>query len=436
MEFIAGYRGVNKQGLEYEVLDGRIAKKTRIRFDIDGEEVVTTRHYLRNGLPMHPTYGKMKSGDTFYDRKGDVFELVEKVSGSSWKIKWLKDGVETVRETQSIKSGSVSHPVDGKVEDGQIWDSKHGGITVLKYHNAMEVDIEFEDGVRSKTTAQALRSNNVGHPMSGLHIGQQFVTNSGWIGTIIKYNSCYDVEVKWQDGSVQSHLAGDIKSGAIKPLYQPSVCGVGYYGNGRFSNGLKLKGETPPPEVYNYWVRMIGRCFNPEEIIKNSGKWYAFVEIHRDWFCFQNFAEWALKQPNWNLGFDLDKDLIGTGFEYSEYNCTFLPSDINVFLAENWSKSNHDLPIGVQYIKPATAGAKVGYVARCHTDKGREYLGYYDDPMQGYYAYKQAKESYAKVLAERFKDVLSKDAYLKLKDFKITKIYPDTPPVCSKAKTN
>lgn len=73
----------------------------------------------------------------------------------------------------------------------------------------------------------------------------------------------------------------------------------------------------------------------------------------------------------------------------------------------------------------------MGYVARCHSDKGREYLGYYDDPMQGYYAYKQAKEAYAKVLAEKFKNVLRKDAYLKLKDFKLTRVYPDPPPMCS-----
>lgn len=430
MKFITGYKGVNKQGLEYVVLDGRIAKKTKIRFIIDGEELVTTRHYLRNGLPMHPTHGKIKNGDTFCDRNGDPFELVEKVSGSSWKIRWVKDGAETVRETQAIKAGSVTHPLDGKVEDGQIWDSKHGRIIVLKYHNALEIDIQFEDGVRSKTTAQALRNNSVGHPMSGLHIGQKVKTNSGWNGTIVNYNSCYDIEVLWQDGSIQSCEASDIKSGSIKPLYQPSVAGVGYYGEGRFSNGLKSNGETPPAEIYNYWVRMINRCYNPEEIIKNTGRRYIFVNVCKEWFCFQNFAEWAISQPNWNLGHDLDKDLLGNGTEYSPSNCTFLPQDVNVFLAENWSKDIHNLPIGVQYIKPATAGAKEGYVARCHTDKGREYLGYFNDPMTAYFAYKNKKEEYAKVLAEKFKNVITEKAFNKLKEFKLNTVYSVKPHIC------
>ena len=38
--FIKGYRGVNKQGLRYEVVDDRLAKKTKVRFDLDGAEVV------------------------------------------------------------------------------------------------------------------------------------------------------------------------------------------------------------------------------------------------------------------------------------------------------------------------------------------------------------------------------------------------------------
>ena len=76
--FIKGYRGVNKQGLGYEVVDDRLAKKTKIRFDLDGAEVVTTRAYLRIGLPAHPTYGKPQIGDLYKDNKGNTIELVAK----------------------------------------------------------------------------------------------------------------------------------------------------------------------------------------------------------------------------------------------------------------------------------------------------------------------------------------------------------------------
>jgi hypothetical protein len=127
------------------------------------------------------------------------------------------------------------------------------------------------------------------------------------------------------------------------------------------------------------------------------------------------------------MKYELDKDLIGSGWEYSVDSCTFLPADINIFLAETKNRPKHNLPIGVQYLKPGSKNAKVGYVARCCTEKGREYLGYFDDPMEAYGVYKKVKESYGRRLAERFKSTLSSEAYEVLSNYELTTIYaPDT----------
>lgn len=425
--FTIGYRGVNKQGLAYEVVDDRLAKKTKIKFDLDGAVVETTRHYLRNGLPAHPTFGKAKAGDKYRDRKGNEIVLVSNEGLGYWKIRWTKDGAEAVRELSSIKAGSTKHPIDGKIEVGQIWPTTSGQeIEVLEYKSATEVIVRFKDGAVVTTSAHSIRTSNVGHPTSGLFVGQTVKTNSGWLGTVEDYKSCHEVAVKWQDGSTSWHTAGDVKGGTIKPLFQPSVAGVGYYGEGRFTNGLKKIGETPPEEIYAYWQRMLTRCYNPEEIVKNRGRWYVYVEIHKDWFNFQNFAEWAIKQPNWNCKYELDKDLLGTGYEYSPESCTFLPEDVNVFLAETAHKPVHDLPIGVQYIKPATKGAKIGYVARCHIESGRKYLGYFDDPMEAHSVYKNEKEAFARRLAEKYKHTLTNQAYAALSSYKLRYTYaPD-----------
>lgn len=431
MSFTTGYKGINKEGLEYEVVDGNLSKKTRIRFLIDGLELTTTRTYLSKGLPLHPSYNRIVPGKIYKDRKGNEFEIIEKVSEASWKIKYKKDGVECSREGVTIKSGKVKHPHDGVPKVGEKYKVARGVIEVIEYVNSLNVIVRFQDGVETKTTSSDIREGCVAHPMSDLHIGQKFKTNSGWVGEIFDYKSCYEVGVKWQDGNSEYHEAAHIKSGGIKPPYQPSVVDVGYFGIGRFSNGLKKGAEKAPNKIYAYWVRMIGRCYNPSEIIKNSGRRYIFVDIHKDWFCFQNFAEWAIIQPNWNLGLELDKDLLGNGFEYSPEYCTFLPSEVNIFLAENWSKDHHNLPIGVQYIKPRTKNSKVGYVSRCHTDKGREYLGYFDDPMEAYFAYKKAKEAYARVLAEKFKPAMTRRAYEALNEYELKKVHSEKPHVCA-----
>ena len=430
MEFTMGFIGENKQGLKYEILDATRMKKIKIRFE-DGVEVVTNKTYLLKGLPCHPTKFKMFAGEIYKDRDGREFELIEKVRIGSWKIRYLEDDVCTVRSSSTVRDGLGHHPIRTFPQKGQKFKVRTGAVTVLEYNSAHNVLVQFEDGSIVKTSTTSLRNGNVGHPTSGLYVGQKLMTNSGWEFTVEKYISPYEVHLRMQDGSLEVADAGDVKSGSIKPCNQPSVSGVGYMGQGRFTNGLKKHGEKAPDVILSYWHRMITRCFNPEEIKKNSGRRYLFTNINKDWFNFQNFAEWALQQPNWNLGHDLDKDLMGCGLEYSPEKCTFLPQDINVFLAENWSKSVHDLPIGVQLIKPATVGSKTGYVARCHSGDGREYLGYFDDPMEAHFAYKKAKESYAKVLAEKFKAVITEEAYEKLLDFKLNKVYTEAPYSCS-----
>lgn len=431
MDFTTGFVGTNKEGLEYEIIDAKRMHSIRIRFKLDNAEVTTTNTYLKQGLPLHPTLNKYFVGKQYKDRDGNDFILHERLSyDSGWRIKFLKDNIEIDCDTRTIKEGKVRHP-NTFVKVGDRFKVYTGEVTVTKVTSAIDINVIFDDGNVTNTTARDLRKGVVGHPMSGFHIGQKFKTNSGWEGEIIKYNSCHDVVVKWQDGSTESHPAGHIKNGGIKPVMQPSVADIGYVGYGKFSSRSKKNGISAPEEIYAYWQRMLVRCFNPNEIIKNSGRRYIFVNVHKDWHNFQNFAEWAIQQPNWNIGHELDKDLLGTGYEYSSENCTFLPADVNVFLAENWSKQVHDLPIGVQYLKPGTIGAKVGYVSRCHTDKGREYLGYFDDPMDAYFAYKQAKEQYARVLAEKFKPVITSVAYEKLKSFELTKVYSEAPHTCS-----
>lgn len=422
MTFYTGDKGTNKQGLSFEVSNYINAKNIYIKFDVDGTEVKTTKACLISGFPTHPTFYKPKAGDIYKDTDGNDFKLVKRdySSNHAWFIEWIKDGITISREYDSIKREKVRYPKDTSFKPGQVFTPNNGyTFEIIKQHNSLNIDIKFKDGTLHTTDASSIRKGVVGHPTSGLTIGQTIKTNSGWFGEIIYYNNCHNVGIKWQDGSISSHSAGHIKSGGIKPLYQPSVVGVGYFGAGRFVNTRIAQGEYAPDVVYEYWKRMISRCYDPKEQSKPSGKNYIGVKVCTEWLNFQNFAEWALQQPNWDMKNDLDKDLLGTGFLYSPENCTFLPSEINVFLADQYGRTVHNLPRGVQYLKARVPNAKVGYVSRCHTDKGREYLGYYDTPEQAFAVYKPVKEQYAKTLADRYKHRLTEAAYEKLFTFTI-----------------
>jgi hypothetical protein len=62
----------------------------------------------------------------------------------------------------------------------------------------------------------------------------------------------------------------------------------------------------------------------------------------------------------------------------------------------------------------------------------RKYLGYFNDPMAAFYKYKEVKESYAEVLAEKYKGRIEDDVYLRLRNFKV---YPYPPTEDSEVKS-
>lgn len=154
--FTVGQKGVNKQGLSYEIIEAKLAKKIKIRFDIDSTELVTTRYYLMNGLPMHPTYGKWKSGDIFTDKNNLDFELLHRVGVSKWKIRYLKDGAECLRETSSIKDKYGVHPIDNKVLVGQIYNTTHGYVKVLEVNSSINVIVQFKDGGKAQSSSHSV----------------------------------------------------------------------------------------------------------------------------------------------------------------------------------------------------------------------------------------------------------------------------------------
>ena len=429
--FVVGYEFVNKQGFKAVVIAYKGRKNIDVQFEDGAIVTKTTGSYIKKGLPMHPTYGKVLVGDRFPSKCGDTVEVVEVVSSSKIRAKWLSDGAEKWTSADTLKLGVNRHPTNWMFKVGEkVTTNNHGEVEVVEFNSATDVLVRFSDGSLKKTTSSFLKDGNV-RPDDFFknREGYEFKTNSGWAGKVVEYRNASDVLVEWQDVSKSSQTWSDISNGSIKPLFQPSVSGVGFIGDGLYipkSYKLdKYKGKAHADErIYAYWQRMIVRCYNEKEQQKPSCRAYIGCAVDDHWHNFQNFADWACKkeQSSFKEGdkiWELDKDLLVDGNRvYSADTCTFLPPDINIFLSDrDWSEK---CPRGVNYIKPATSGAKEGWIARCHVDGKRLYLGYYDDPMIAFYKYKEVKEQYAKTLAERYKDSLERDAYLKLKEYAVS----------------
>lgn len=411
--YYVGFRYINKQGYAAEIVAYRHNKSIDIKFDDCDTILTTTGLYIKVGQPMHPIHGKPQVWDKFPCKDGDTVEIVEYVSATKVRCKWHSDGSEKWTDIKTLKTGVNKHPHNWKYKSGDIVNTKNNGnVEVIKYRSATDILIRFENGEEKSVKAQDLRMGHV-RPDSKFvsRVGHEFITNSGWSGKVVEWNDAFNVVVKWQDGSSSVETWGYITSGGIKPLFQPSVCGVGYVGDGRFvPRGYKnlLHGkEYAPEELYAYWQRMLTRCYNEKEQAKPSGKTYIGCYVAEEWHNFQNFAEWA--SDNKYLGkldelgniWHLDKDILKQGNKvYHKKFCLFVPNEINVFFSG--SEIGNTGYLGVNYIKPATKGSKQGYIARCHFAGERKYLGYYDTPELAYKAYRDAKIEAAKELADKW----------------------------------
>ena len=109
----------------------------------------------------------------------------------------------------------------------------------------------------------------------------------------------------------------------------------------------------------------------------------------------------------------MDKDILGTGDEYSENYISFVPQEVNMFFVVN-KRYTYELPLGVKFDKRCSK-----YCAAVKVGGKTKNLGYFTTPEQAALAYKKAKEAYAKLLASKWKSKLDERVYCKLINFTV-----------------
>ena len=180
----------------------------------------------------------------FYDRTGEVVTATNGLTATIIAYRSCKDldaqfsdGVikSHITYAQFVK-GQIRHPnitcnnmVVSRV--GETNTATNGmEIKIVKYHNSLDVDIEFEDGV--VVTHRAYRSfitGKVAHPtksrmdyMKESRIGQENTNYLGQHFRIIAYRDSCDLDVQFDNGAIVYHRKYfEFKSGKI--VYKSSA---------------------------------------------------------------------------------------------------------------------------------------------------------------------------------------------------------------------
>lgn len=236
--------------------------------------------------------------------------------------------------------------------------------------------------------------------------GEKYTTNQGYEIEIVEYTRYSKCTIKFENGIILQNIRYDhIKDGSVKNPYHPSVCSIGYLGEG--SHKVKIEGKITPS--YRTWCGMLRRCYSEKHQLDNPT--YIGCKVDKSWHNFQVFGEWFEnnKIKNW----ELDKDILSKGNKiYSPETCCFVPSSINSLFTKTDIKRGN-LPIGVSLHREGK------YQAKILKNSIQFYLGLYITPEEGFQAYKQAKEDYIKEVADLWKHLISEKVYQALYNYQV-----------------
>ena len=241
--------------------------------------------------------------------------------------------------------------------------------------------------------------------------GDMYITNSSGKVVVRKYLNCESVEIEFLNtGWKTVARKRNIELGSVKDKYKPDVYGIGIVG---CKYATKTNGKHLPE--YVLWHNMMTRCFDAKSWIKHPT--YKGCDISENFKHYEYFYEWCQNQVGFKERmFSLDKDIIVKGNKvYSENVCVFIPMEINTVLNKK-SASRGELPIGVSYHK--ASGKFRAYVS---LGKGIpiKHLGLFENKLEAFDVYKEAKEGYLKELAEKWKDQIDPRVYEALNNYQV-----------------
>lgn len=183
--------------------------------------------------------------------------------------------------------------------------------------------------------------------------------------------------------------------------------------------GVGINDGTYPTQVnkkavreYSLWNSIICRSYSPLYHIEKPT--YMGCEVSDNFKHYKFFYEWCQEQIGFHNKeiYHIDKDILVKGNKkYSEDTCVFVPKEINAFLTLR-KNDRGSQPIGV-----SMHGSK--YKASCNVDGSYRNLGVFSDSYSAFLAYKECKESIAKVLAERYKYDIDPRVYEALMTYEV-----------------
>lgn len=186
------------------------------------------------------------------------------------------------------------------------------------------------------------------------------------------------------------------------------IYGVATNSDGRYKSRIDGK----KAKSYTTWGSMLRRAYCPKYHARQPT--YLDCSVTDEWLEYQEFAEWFEGHEYSNRGYHLDKDLLLPGNKiYAPDRCIFIPRQLNNLLTDHGAARGQWLQ-GVSFHK-----GKSKFVAGIRINGKGKSLGYYNNELEAYQAYKEAKEQYVKDSANHWRDAIADEVYRALMNWEL-----------------
>lgn len=241
-------------------------------------------------------------------------------------------------------------------------------------------------------------------------IGEIYKNKYGSEFTIIEYNHTNDITVKFGNGYIKEKVQySNIKKGRVISPYCKTVCDIAYIGEG----DAPITIDNKASESYIFWNNMIKRCYG--KTINKHRPTYENKIVCEEWLNYNTFYKWY--NDNYYSVDDekmmLDKDILFKHNNiYSPETCIFTPQYINSLFTK-CDKRRGKCLIGVSI----TDNNK--FISQICKNNHNIVIGRYNTELEAYNSYKIEKESYAKEVAEQYKNNIPNKLYKALYNYKV-----------------
>lgn len=170
-------------------------------------------------------------GEIVVATNGQKMTLIEYLGADNITVEF-EDGTKVNKRTyQSFKKGNIKNPnyiygdeyQEGRIKDYRIGEQSMSScglmMTIIKYRNATDIDVKFQDGTVVKHIwYRRFQDGHVKHPIAGndgIRLGMSSVNKYGRDMKIVAYRNSLDIEVQFEDGTIVNTTYDNFKNKSV-----------------------------------------------------------------------------------------------------------------------------------------------------------------------------------------------------------------------------